>query len=248
VFHNRSDRVVPESAFAVDVAPQPAAAPPKRDRRWMGRLTLILAPALILVFLLVARFGSHDSTSFSLRRLWGGFAADPATTAVVFPDAPGIADVRIMHRLDGLFAGLGRELRIESAAPSDAAAILVGEDGGILHDFRLQRAPAAVVNLRPQPGEPLNWTDTDTQKYAVVAMELSGNGGRQIMILAGATPADSEAAAEFACGTRGAGDLLERISGSRTGVVRPFEAVLRVSAQAGASAAPQLVAVHGAGG
>ncbi len=246
VFQSRDGGTAPPPA-AAPVAGQlrslPQTGTPARpNRRWFGLAILVAAPMVILAFLLFARPGPQSSET--LRRFWADLTSDTGAVAVVFGSAPGMGDVRVMHQLDRLFAGLRRELRIETAAPVGANAILVGTGTDKLRDFQVRGTPGAIVNAHPRSGEPAAWTDTPgADAYAVVALEPAA-ASRWVIILAGTTPIGTEAAAEYVASTQGAGDLLEKISGSRTGIVRPFEAVVHTAMRAGAPGDTTVAAVH----
>ncbi len=243
VFQGRDGGTAPPSADAppADQAPShsPAVTPARRGRRWIGLTFLVAAPTAILAFLLFARPGPQSSET--LRRFWAGFTSDAGAVAVVFGDAPGLSNLRAMHQLDRLFAGLRRELRIETVPPAGANAILVGTGADKLREFRFEGTPGSVVNLRPRSGEPASWTAGD---YGIIALEPSATPNRWVIIFVGSTPMGAEAAAEYGASTQGAGDLLEKVSGSRTGIVRPFEAVVHTFVRGGAPADTKVVAVH----
>jgi len=65
-----------------------------------------------------------------------------------------------------------------------------------------------------------------------------------VVILAGTTTIGTQAAVEYVCRQSSLEELLLRLSVSKTGDLKPFEAVLRVKVTRGVPVATELVAIR----
>ena len=67
---------------------------------------------------------------------------------------------------------------------------------------------------------------------------------RSVLILAGTTTFGTQAAAEYVSRQDSVEDLLTRITGSKVGALKPFEAVLRIKVARGVPVEAELIAVR----
>jgi len=100
------------------------------------------------------------------------------------------------------------------------------------------------VNRHPHPGEPamLPYADA-TQETALIAVLPGLQPDRRILIFSGLTTIGTQAAVEFACQPQNVAKLMEQ-AGSSGGVVKPFEAILRVSTSRGVGVGAEIVLLH----
>ena len=170
----------------------------------------------------------------------------------------GVGEVLGIHELDHVFALLnhnlrvkrGRLLSLDDAKQNDL--IFVGSPSENLtlreipstQDFVFKRSDTPVrkgdlviVNVHPKAGEPERFFATQglplLEDYAIIALVPGLSPTRWALILAGTTTIGTQAAVEFVCRARNVEDLLSRLSGSRTGAMVPFEAVLRAKVTTG---------------
>lgn len=100
------------------------------------------------------------------------------------------------------------------------------------------------VNRHPRPGEPSRLPYADaTQETALIALLPGLVPDRRILVFSGLTTIGTEAAVEYACQPQNVAKLLEQ-AGSSGGVVKPFEAILRVSVSKGVGVGAQIVLLH----
>ncbi len=100
------------------------------------------------------------------------------------------------------------------------------------------------VNRHPHPGEPARLPYADaTQETALIAFLPGLQPDRHILVFSGLTTIGTQAAVEFACQPQNAAKLLE-MAGTTGGVVKPFEAILRVSVSRGVGVGAEIVALH----
>jgi hypothetical protein len=83
-----------------------------------------------------------------------------------------------------------------------------------------------------------------TEDYAIVALLLGLSSSRSIMILAGTTTFGTQGAVDYVCRENSVEELLQRLSVSNTGELKPFEAVLRVKVTRGVPVHMELVALR----
>lgn len=186
----------------------------------------------------------------------------------IFDHYTGVGEVLGMHELDRVFAALRHELRVKRGrllSMDDAKnndLIFVGSPSENLSlrempkkDFVFKRVEEgarkgdlAIINLHPAPGEQTVYLSSSevplTEDYAVVALMPGLNPARWVMVLAGITTLGTQAAVEYASRPNTVEELMKRISGSATGNVAPFEAVLRVKVSGGVPVQSDLVAFH----
>lgn len=182
----------------------------------------------------------------------------------------GVGEVLAVHELDRVFAVLNRRIRVKRGtlfSLDDAKnndLIFVGSPAENLtlleipgtREFVFQRVPSgprkgdlAVVNLRPQSDEPRFFlasrsTDPLIEDYAVIGLVRGLNPARSVLILAGTTTMGTQAAVEYVCRQDSLEELLLRLSVSKTGELKPFEAILRVKVTRGVPVQTELVALR----
>ncbi len=190
--------------------------------------------------------------------------------ASVWDHYTGVGEVLAVHSLDQVFGLLHRGLRVKRGSlftlddVQNNDLIFVGSPSENLtlmdipstKEFIFQRLDSgprkgdlAIVNVHPGHGESKEYLASPsiaplTEDYAVVAL-LPGLGpSRSIMILAGTTTFGTQGAVDYVCRENSVGELLQRLSVSKTGELKPFEAVLRVKVTRGVPVQMELVALH----
>ena len=116
-------------------------------------------------------------------------------------------------------------------------------------DSGARKGDLAIVNIRPEHGESKEYLASPsvaplTEDYAVVALLPGLSPSRSIMILAGTTTFGTEGAVDYVCRENSVEELLQRLSISNAGELRPFEAVLRVKVTRGVPVHMELVALR----
>jgi hypothetical protein len=181
----------------------------------------------------------------------------------------GVGEVLGIHELDRVFTSLhhglrvkrGRLLSLDDAKNNDL--IFVGSPSENLslleipttQDFVFQRVEhgarkgdLSISDVHPRPGEVSSYLSTAelpiTEDYAVIGLMPGLNPVRHVMLLAGLTTIGTQAAVEYVSRPGTVEDLLKRISGSASGKVAPFEAVLRVKVTHGVPVNSEVVALH----
>lgn len=216
--------VVPEAA-AVEAAvaeQEPAAvAAPAVARQWLGRVACAaggLAAGALMMFALFPPAVSREARGLppALAGLWRPLLASSRAPVVYVPVAGGAGGavvagphVQAAHEMTRLLARAGRPPRLQPVgAPvlGGEAAILVGippaaELQRVL-GFAIRDLPAgdsragaaAIVNLDPAPGESVDFV-AGGERYALLARLARSPGGGPLVLVAGATPEATQAAA-----------------------------------------------------
>lgn len=182
----------------------------------------------------------------------------------------GVGEVLAVHELDSVFGVLRQQIRVKRGSllslddVKSNDLIFVGSPAENLtlldipgtQEFvfeRLSSGPRngdlAIINVHPQPGEPKAFlpspaTPPLAEDYAVVALRPGLNPARSVMILAGTTTIGTQAAVEYVCRQNTVEQLLLRLSVSKTGELKPFEALLRVKVKHGVPVETELVALR----
>jgi hypothetical protein len=179
----------------------------------------------------------------------------------------GVGEVLAIHELDRVFTGLHHELRVKRGRllsmddAKNADLIFVGSpsenlsllDMPTTQSFVFKRMDAgprkgdlSIVNVHPESGEPRIYLSTAqlplTEDYAVVGLMPGLNPSRWVIVLAGLTTLGTQASVEYVARNGTVEVLLKKISGSASGKVAPFEAVLRVRVSKGVPLESDLVA------
>lgn len=181
----------------------------------------------------------------------------------------GVGEVLGIHELDhafellrhGLRVKRGRLLSLDDVKNNDV--IFVGSPSENLslrevptsRDFVFRRTEGAgrkgdlaIFNLHPVGREPLMYLASAkvplTEDFALIALTPGLNPAKLVLLLAGTTTIGTQAAVEYVCRPNTVGELLRRLTGSRSGTVVPFEAVLRVKVSRGVPVASSIEAIH----
>lgn len=181
----------------------------------------------------------------------------------------GVGEVLGIHELDHVFALLnhglrvkrGRLLSLDDAKQNDL--IFIGSPSENLplreipstqefifkrDDTPVRKGDLVILSAHPKDEEPQMFYATQglplVDDYAIVALVPSLSPTRWALILAGTTTIGTQAAVEFVCRARNVEDLLSRLTGSKTGRLVPFEAVLRVKISSGVPVHTELAAVR----
>lgn len=179
----------------------------------------------------------------------------------------GVGEVLAIHELDRVFTALHHELRVKRGRllsmddAKNADLIFVGSpsenlsllDMPTTQNFvfkRVETGPRkgdlSIVNVHPASGEPRAYLSTAqlplTEDFAVVGLMPGLNPTRWAIVLAGLTTLGTQASVEYVTRNSTVETLLKNISGSASGRVAPFEAVLRVRVSKGVPLESELVA------
>jgi len=197
---------------------------------------------------------------------------DPArdSGASVWDHYTGVGEVLAVHSLDQVFGSLHRGLRVKRGnlftlddvqnndliflgSPAENLSLM---DIPNTKEFIFQRLDAgprkgdlAIVNVRPERGESKDYLASPsfaplTEDYAIVAMLPGLNPSRSIMILAGTTTLGTQGAVDYVSRENSVQEMLERLSASRAGELKPFEALLHVKVTRGVPVQMELVALR----
>jgi hypothetical protein len=181
----------------------------------------------------------------------------------------GVGEVLAVHSLDGVFGLFHRQLRVKRGSlfslddAKNNDLIFLGSPSENLSlaeipstkEFVFQRVTArarkgdlAIVNLHPQPGEAKEFLASPAspmlEDYAVIGLVPGLAPARSVLILAGTTTFGTQAAAEYVSRQNSVEDLLSRVTGSKTGGLTPFEAVIHIKVVRGVPVEAELVAVR----
>lgn len=189
---------------------------------------------------------------------------------VVFDHYTGVGEVLAVHNLDQVFAQLHRGVRVKRGSlfslddAKNNDLIFVGSPSENLtldeipgtREFvfkRLESGPRkgdlAVENVHPQPGEAKDYLASPsnsplTEDYAVVGLVKGLNPARSVMIVAGTTTFGTQGGIEYVCHQNSVAELLLRLAVSRTGELKPFEALIRVKVTRGVPVETQLISLR----
>lgn len=191
--------------------------------------------------------------------------------ASVWDHYTGVGEVLAVHSLDRVFGLLHRGLRVKRGSlftlddVQNNDLIFVGSPSENLtlkeipstKEFVFQRLDSgprkgdlAIVNVRPEVGESKEYLASPStspfsfEDYAVVALLPGLSPSRSIMILAGTTTFGTQGAVDYVCRQNSVEELLLRLSVSKTGELKPFEALLRVTVTRGVPVQMDLVALR----
>jgi hypothetical protein len=189
----------------------------------------------------------------------------------VYDHYTGVGEVLAIHALDEAFGTLGRKVLVKRGSlftlddvknnnlifvgsPSENLSLL---DIPNTQEFVFQRVASgkrkgdlSIVNKHPEAEEAEAFLASPsdaslTEDYAVVGLVPGIGSGRYVMILAGTTTFGTQGAVEFVCRQDSVEKLLRAIPGSASGVIKPFEALVRVKIARGVPVGSELVAVRG---
>jgi hypothetical protein len=192
------------------------------------------------------------------------------SSTLILDHYTGVGEVLAVHELDRVFDLLKKNIRVKRGtlfSLDDAKnndLIFVGSPAENLtlleipgtQQFVFQRVTSgprkgdlSVANLHPQADEPKMFMATPsneilTEDYAVIGLVHGLDPSRSVLILAGTTTMGTQAAVEYVCHQDSLEELLLRLSVSKTGELKPFEAVLRVKVVRGVPVKTDLVALR----
>jgi hypothetical protein len=197
---------------------------------------------------------------------------DPArdSKASVWDHYTGVGEVLAVHDLDQVFGSLRRDLRVKRGSlftldeVQNNDLIFVGSPSENLSlmdipgtkEFVFQRLDSgprkgdlAIVNVHPENGESKHYLASPslaplTEDYAVVALLPGLNPSRSILILAGTTTFGTQGAVDYVCRENSVKELLQRLSVSKPGELKPFESVLHVKVARGVPVQMELIALR----
>jgi hypothetical protein len=182
----------------------------------------------------------------------------------------GVGEVLAVHELDQVFALLHHRIRVKRGSlfslddvrnndliflGSPSENLTLTEIPGT-RQFVFQRlvdgprkGDLGIVNVHPQGDESRVFlaspsTSPLTEDYAVIALMPGLDPARSVMLFAGTTTFGTQAAVEYVCRQSSLRELLSRLSVSKTGFVKPFEALLRVKVTRGVPVEAELLAVR----
>jgi hypothetical protein len=191
--------------------------------------------------------------------------------ASVWDHYTGVGEVLAVHSLDQVFGLLHRRLRVKRGSlftldeVQNNDLVFVGSPSENLtlmdipstEEFVFQRLNSgprkgdlAIVNVRPEVGESKEYLASPStspfsfEDYAVVALLPGLSPSRSIMILAGTTTFGTQGAVDYVCRQNSVEELLLRLFVSKTGELKPFEALLRVKVTRGVPVQMDLVALR----
>jgi hypothetical protein len=182
----------------------------------------------------------------------------------------GVGEVLAVHALDKVFGLLHQDLRVKRGSlfslddAKNNDLIFIGSPSENLtlleipgtKDFLFQKASSKIsegeveiINVHPRAGEPPGFrasppNESLTEDYSVVALKPGLNPAHSVLILAGTTTIGTQAAVEFVCQQNSLEELLQRLSVSNSGELKPFEAVIRVKVTHGVPIGTELVALR----
>jgi hypothetical protein len=181
----------------------------------------------------------------------------------------GVGEVLAVHSLDEVFGLFHRQLRVKRGSlfslddAKNNDLIFLGSPSENLSlaeipstkEFVFQRVTAgprkgdlAIVNVHPQTGEAKEFLASAAsplvEDYAVLGLVPGLAAERSVLILAGTTTFGTQAAAEYVSRQNSVEELLTRVTGSKTGGLTPFEAVLHIKVARGVPVEAELVAVR----
>jgi len=192
------------------------------------------------------------------------------SSALILDHYTGVGEVLAVHELDRVFDLFKKNIRVKRGtlfSLDDAKnndLIFVGSPAENLtlleipgtQQFVFQRITSgprkgdlAIENLHPQADEPKLFmaspsNEALTEDYAVIGLIHGLDPARSVLILAGTTTMGTQAAVEYVCHKDSLEELLLRLSVSKTGEVKPFEAVLHVKVVRGVPVKTDLVALR----
>ena len=182
----------------------------------------------------------------------------------------GVGEVLAVHELDTVFGLLRQRIRVKRGSlfslddAKNNDLIFIGSPSENLslldipgtQEFIFKQVPAGpragnmeILNIHAQSGEPKEVLASPANQplvedYAVVALVKGLNPSRSVLILAGTTTMGTQAAVEYVCRENSLEQLLLRLAVSRSGELRPFEALVHVKVARGVPVGSELVAVR----
>jgi hypothetical protein len=182
----------------------------------------------------------------------------------------GVGEVLAVHELDQVFGMLRRQIRVKRGSlfsiddvrnndliflGSPSENLTLGEIPGT-REFVFQRlaegprkGDLAIVNMHPHAQEDKVFLASPygspmAEDYAVIGLVPGLDPARSVMIFAGTTTIGTQGAVEYVCQLDSLKALISRLTVSKTGGVKPFEALLRVKVTRGVPVGAELLAVR----
>jgi hypothetical protein len=236
-------------------------APAAEQIFWHGFLT---GPDEPWVIFSNAAFVGHPDTGLRY------YDAKRDANAVIFDHYTGVGEVLAVHSLDIVFEALHQNIRVKRGSlfslddAKNNDLIFIGSPSENLtlleipgtKDFVFREVAAGprkgnmeLVNVRPERGEATSFLATAANQplvedYAVVGLVPGLNPAHSQLILAGTTTIGTQAAVEYVTRQNFLEELLQRLSVSKPGELKPFEALLRVKIARGVPVGTELVALR----
>jgi hypothetical protein len=197
------------------------------------------------------------------------YSAERDSQNAIWDHYTGVGEVLAVHSLDQVFGVFRRHPRVKRGSlfslddaknndliflGSPSENLTLGEIPST-REFLFQRVregprkgDLAIVNRHPQPGEAATFLASPssplTEDYAVIGLVPGLAPERSVLILAGTTTFGTQAAAEYVSRVDSVEDLLAKLTGSKTGELKPFEAIVHVKVARGVPVESELVAVR----
>ena len=197
------------------------------------------------------------------------FSASRDPQDAIWDHYTGVGEVLAVHSLDEVFGQFHRQLRVKRGSlfslddAKNNDLIFLGSPSENLSlaeipstkEFVFQRMTTgprkgdlAIVNVHPQAGEATEFLASPSspmiEDYALIGLVPGLAPERSVLILAGTTTFGTQAAAEYVSRLNSVEDLLTRVTGSKTGSIKSFEAVLHIKVARGVPVEAELVAVR----
>jgi hypothetical protein len=256
-----TDRFLTRGSVAARTSPDIPEAPEASKTFWKGFLTGPEEP--LVIFSNAAFVGLPDVgiRYYDAKRDQGQFIFDHYT---------GVGEVLGVHSLDYAFDQLHRKIRVKRGSlfslddAKNNDLIFVGSPTENLTLLEIpgtqefvfrsvtsgnRKGNTEIVNVHPQSGEPKEYlaspaNDVLTEEYAVIAMVKGLSPVHSELILAGTNTIGTQAAVEYVCQQNSLEELLVRLSVSKSGDLKPFEAVIHVKVAKGVPVGSELVALR----
>jgi hypothetical protein len=250
-----------KNAVAADASTEVQPAPAAFHIFWKGFLTGPEEPWVIF-----------SNAAFTGRPDKGMRYYDPArdSRTQILDHYTGVGEVLAVHELDTVFSQLRQRIRVkrgslfslDDAKNNDLIFIGSPSENLSLLDIpgtkefifkQVSAGPRAgnmeIVNIHAHSGEPKEVLATPANQplvedYSVIALVKGLNPSRSVLILAGTTTMGTQAAVEYVCRENSLEQLLLRLAVTRSGELRPFEALIHVRVARGVPVGSDLIAVR----
>lgn len=182
----------------------------------------------------------------------------------------GVGEVLAVHNLDNVFQSLHQSLRVKRGTlfslddAKNTDLIFIGSPRENLNLLEIpgtqqflfqvvesgpRKGNMKIVNVHPEAGEQNEYlaspsNATITEDYGLIGLIHGLNPSRSVLILAGTTTLGTQAAVEYVSRQSSLEELLLRLSVSRSGELKPFEAVIRIKVARGVPVTTELVAIR----
>lgn len=182
----------------------------------------------------------------------------------------GVGEVLAVHSLDTVFQSLHQSVRVKRGTlfslddAKNTDLIFIGSPRENLNLLEIpgtqqfvfqvvesgsRAGNVKIVNVHPEAGETKEYLASPsnavlTEDYAIVGLLHGMNPSRSVLILAGTTTIGTQAAVEYVTRQSSLEELLLRLSVTKSGELKPFEAVIRVKVARGVPVATELVALR----